>query len=60
MNEPLDVQIKKFKERVSKLEDPAGIDLACLDWLTLAAAEQYPRMRDVLQKNIDALRVGVS
>lgn len=60
MKEPLDGQIKKFKERLSKLDDPADIDIACLDWLTLAAAEQYPRMRDVLQKNIDALRMGLS
>ena len=60
MSESVDPEVKKFKERVSKLEDPADIDIACLDWLATAATEQYPRMRDVLQKNIDALRVGLS
>ena len=60
MGESVAAEVEKFKERVSKRKDPEDIDTACLDWLTQAAAEQYPRMRDVLQKNIDALRAGIA
>ena len=60
MSESVSGEVKKFKERVSKITTHAEVDLACLDWLTMTLELEITLMRDVLQKNIEALRMGIS
>lgn len=60
MSESVAAEVKRFKESMSKLRDIAEVDLLCLDWLAESAKLEHPRLRDVLHKNIEALRVGLS
>ena len=60
MSESVSGEVKKFKERVGEITTHAEVDLACLDWLTRTLELESPLMRDVLQKNIEALRMGIS
>ena len=49
----------RFKELAAKASDATEIDLLCMAWLRASAAEQAPRVREMLLAAVDVIRRGL-
>ena len=49
----------RFKELAAKASDAAEIDLLCMAWIRAAAAEQAPKVREMMLAAVDVIRRGL-